>query len=137
MKIAHTSQAPARENNMGKEEKRTKKDTKGKKDKRERKDKKEKKDKKPSKKHKKNSKKKKGSSEKSVSYNESNKIHPDIAIGIGEVIGHALMKHSKVLDVLPSMTASLDSNQFVNIGAISDHSLRNSLTDLFQLLPLG
>ena len=123
---------------MGKEEKRTKKGTKGKKDKRERKDKKEKKDKKPSKKHKKkDSKKEKRSSEKSVSGDESNKIHPDIAIGIGEVIGHALMKHSKVLEVLPSMTASLDSNQFVNIGAISDHSLRNSLTDLFQLLPLG
>ena len=117
---------------MGKEEKRTKKGTKGKKDKRERKDKKEKKDKKPSKKHKKDSKKEKRSSEKSVSGDESNKIHPDIAIGIGEVIGHALMKHSKVLEVLPSMTASLDSNQFVNIGAISDHSLRNSLTDLFQ-----
>ena len=122
---------------MGKEEKRTKKGTKGKKDKRERKDKKEKKDKKPSKKHKKDSKKEKRSSEKSLGGDESNKIHPDIAIGIGEVIGHALMKHSKVLEVLPSMTASLDSNQFVNIGAISDHSLRNSLTDLFQLLPLG
>ena len=127
---------------MGKEEKKGKKDKKEKKHKKEKRGKREKKYKKE-KKHKKEkrgeSASNEGKSEDTSNDENSNNalVNPDVARGISELLGNALLHHSRLLEDLPSMAACLDSNQFVNIGAISNEKLRNTLTELFQILPLG